>query len=38
MGYLKEESSECAVPEDLDNNIQLEVEKSWLSVIGLKKR
>jgi hypothetical protein len=37
MGYLKEESSECAVPEDLDNNIQLEVEKSWLSVIGLKK-
>jgi hypothetical protein len=33
MGYPKEQISDCAIPDDLDNNIELDVEKSWLSIL-----
>lgn len=32
MSY-PDNDGECAVPDNLDNNIELEVEKSWLSIL-----
>ena len=32
MSY-PDNDGECAVLDDLDNNIELEVEKSWLSIL-----
>lgn len=32
MNY-PDNGGECTIPDDLDNNIELEVEKSWLSIL-----
>lgn len=33
MEYEKEQNSNCSIPDDLDNNVELDVEKSWLSIL-----